>query len=416
MSSRKQVLTAGALGLLVALAAITGMVLLLPSNTSLQTGTGNTNATTGNTNSNAETTTIQTSSSATGLEGSQGQLDVLLTDPPSVPNGVTGVYVTYTNVAVHVSGAGNQTGWTNSNTSGTLDLMKLVNVSTTIAAVKVATGFYNALRFNISSAEVAYDGNNYTAFVPKAEIIVVIPGGIQVNATESSAALIDMSPTVLNIGSSSDPEFVINVSTTCMNIPPAVFVKGMDNWGYVFPMGGLNWWTQVREQYTANIRITAATLANGSLSVTVQNVGTQNISLSIISLAPLGSECSPVNSTYPETSNGQRGSQGGGPRWLPMCFTGSAFFVVLANGTLRPEVSLMGGSVPGMHGATPMDVFGDFGYALMAGQSVTLNYTGPVSFGFAFRGQAPPGVISGDQYGITAIGLQALARYTVVAS
>ena len=417
MSSRKQVFTAGILGLLVAGAAITGMVLFLPSNVNLPNNTGLANSNTGNQagTSQTEVTSQSQASSQTGVEGNQGQLDVLLTDPPTVPSGVTAVYVTYSNVAVHVSGAGNQTGWTNSNTSGSLDLMKLVNVSTTIAAVKVTTGFYNELRFNISSAEVTYNGKNYTAFVPRAEINVAIPGGIEVNATKSSAAIIDMRPTVLNIGSTSTPEFVINVATSCTNVPPSAFVKNMDDRGFSFHMTGLQWWTQFQEQYTANLRITGATLTNDSLSVTLQNIGTQDVNLSIISVAPLGSECGPMATSSTSThSNGDDN----GEHYVPQCFTGSAFFVVLPNGTLRPEVSLlMGGFAPGMmHNSTPMNILANLGYSLEEGQSATLTFSGHIAFGFSFMGLTPPGVIKGDQYQITVLGLQALAQYIVVAS
>ena len=405
MSSRKQVFTAGIVGLLVAVAAITGMVLFLPSNVNLPT------------NSGLATSTSQSSLGQSGVEGSQGQLDVLLTDPPTVPNGVTGVYVTYSNVAVHTSDAGSQTGWTNSGTSGTLDLMKLVNVSTTIAAVKVSTGYYDALRFNITSAEVDYNGKNYTAFVPKAEITVTIPGGIQVNDVHSSAAIIDMSPTVLNMGSNSDPEFVINVATSCLGVPPSAYVKGMDNWGFSFHMSGLPWWNQFKEQYTSNLRITSTTLSDTSLSVTIQNTGSQNINISAISIAPLGGECGPTStSTTTTTTQGSNGQ--GGWRVAPQCFTGSAFFVVFANGTIRPEMSLLpGGFAPGMmRDSKPVNIFADLGYTLKAGQSVTLTFSGQISFGFSFRGMTPLGVIDGDQYQVTAIGLQALAEYIVVAS
>jgi hypothetical protein len=69
-----------------------------------------------------------------------------------------------------------------------------------------------------------------------------------------------------------------------------------------------------------------------------------------------------------------------------------------------------------MQSSVPIDVFGNFGYSLMAGQSATLTFSGHISFGFAFGGQTPPGVISGDQYDITVLGLQALAESIVVAS
>ena len=421
MSSRRQVLTAGTIALVLAVAIIAAAAILVPpSTTSSITQAGTTQV-------GSSQTQISTGPGQTSL----GQLDVLLTDPPTVPDGVTAIYVTYSNVAVHVSGAGNQSGWTNANTSGTIDLMKMVNVSTTIAAVKVTSGVYNALRFNISSAAVTYDGVNYTAFVPHAEITVLIPGGIQVNATKSSAAIIDMHPTVLNIGSKSDPEFIIDAAASCFEVPPIAFTKGMDHWGFTMSLGNMQWWTQINERYTANIQITGATLSENSFSVTINNTGSGNISLSAISLMPLGSECGPSVTTSTSTTGSTssksaatsttattRHEHTGQQYRLPICFSGSALFVVLDNGTLRlaPGVTARAFPLQSRPGPNPSGIFENAGYELVAGQSVTLTFSGPISFGFSLGRQSAPGVISGDQYDVTVVGPQALAQYVVVAS
>ncbi|MDG6951819.1 MAG: hypothetical protein JRN12_08280, partial [Nitrososphaerota archaeon] len=63
----------------------------------------------------------------TGASGAQGgtpaQLAIQLTDPPTVPTGVTGVYITYSNLAVHAAGFGNS-GWISVPGHGTFDSMK----------------------------------------------------------------------------------------------------------------------------------------------------------------------------------------------------------------------------------------------------------------------------------------------------
>jgi hypothetical protein len=359
---------------------------------------------------------------ATG-QGYQGQLDVLLTDPPSVPEGVTVVYITYSNVAVHVGGAGNQSGWTNANTSGTIDIMQLVNVSTTIAAVKVSSGVYNALRFNITSAEVTYDGKNYTAFVPRAELTVAIPGGIKVSAASTSAAIIDMYPTVVNIGSESTPEFIVSTSASCFGVPAGAVTKHMGQWGFRMPLNNLTWWTSNTEQYTSAIEITGATLNSSYFSVTVKNTGSKNVNLSTITLMPVGSECAYPMVTSTSTWNGHGLSQ----FTTPVCFSGSASFEILSNSTLRSIwgwTQVNAGPPRFVLGSEPVNVFANTGYQLATGQSVTLVFRGSITFGFSFFNQLPmvgspgtsPGVISGDQYDITVMGWQALAQYTVVAS
>src|SRR2546426_6869015 len=67
----------------------------------------------------------------------KGTLSVLLTDPPHVPFGVTKVYITYSNLAVHVSEAGNQSGWTLLKSGGSIELLSTVNVGQTISSVKI---------------------------------------------------------------------------------------------------------------------------------------------------------------------------------------------------------------------------------------------------------------------------------------
>ncbi len=362
-----------------------------------------------------------TSSVNTGgsVQGKEGQLDILLTDPPTVPQGVTAVYVTYSDVAVHVSGAGNQSGWTTVNGQGTIDLMQLVNVSTTIATVKVTSGVYDALRFNVTSSEVTYSGKNYTAFVPRAELTVVIPGGIQVNATESSAALIDMSPTVVNIGSQSDPEFIVNTQATVFRVPGSVYNSKMDNRGYTMSLNSTAWWRNSLETYTSAIQITNVTLTSGTLSVTVENTGNQSVNLTTATVTPVGNVCaSPVGG--PQASFG--GGHGHHQNSPPQCLSGSAYFEVSQNGTLEQVADWsLTGSIPQFTlGSSSQAVFTNSGYQLGAGKSVTLTFTGTVSLGFSLRqmlqSQSAQGVVSGDQYDITVIGQQALAAYVVVAS
>jgi hypothetical protein len=381
MSSRKEIVSASMVGLILAVALIAGAAFFLQSPTT-----------------------------------SQGTVDVLLTDPPNVPTGVTAVYVTYSNVAVHISGAGNQSGWTNSNTAGTIDLMKLVNISTTIASIKVVTGVYNALLFNISSAEVTFNGKNYTAFVPRALLTVPIPGGISVNATTSSAEIIDMSPTVVNIGSGSTPEFIITTTASCFRVPQNQVTTDMGRHGFSFRLTGNAWWNQIRESYTANVTITSASLSASSFSVTVKNTGSTPLNLSAIVVTPLGYECEVQTSTSSTSSTANFRNHGRVP--VPDCLTGSATFLIENNGTLLSVKGLISDISVLREKTSPSQwsSFGNNGLTIVPGGSTTLTYSGSISFGFALPGLTPPGVISGDQYDVTTVGLQVLAQTVVTAS
>jgi hypothetical protein len=405
MSGRKQVISAGILALAIALAAIAGATFLVPPTVQLPTSSQSTSI---------QSTSSQSTSSQTA--GSGGTLSILITDPPTIPEGVTGIYVWYSNVAVHVSGAGNQSGWTETGVSGSLDLMKLVNISTTIATVKVTSGVYNALRFNITSAQVTYESVNYTAFVPHAMLTVKIPGGIQVNSTNKSAAIIDMHPTVVNIGSRSNPEFIVSTAACVYGVPSQSVTSQMQKRGFQMSLTGQGWWEQINEQYTANIQITSASLSNDSLSVTVKNTGTLSVNLSAISVAPIGSDCAPAQL-------GMSYSQ-----WrVPSCFIGStlstAEFLVEDNGTLASVSAMPFGPVPmtaAPHAEShPSFIFENQGYELAPGRSVTLNYSKAITFGFfgfAMGPIQPTGPMKGYQYSITVTGRQALAETVVTAT
>lgn len=447
MSIRTKAVTAGALGLVLALAVIAGSALFLPSanhtstSATVVTQSSESSQTTQSSPTQAQSSeSSQSSQSAQSSESSQtsqssqasqtssggadqaGTVDVLLTDPPTLPTGVTAVYVTYSNVAVHVSGAGNQSGWTNSNTTGTINIVSLVNVSSTIATIKVTQGDYNALRFNISSALVTYNSKNYTAFVQGALLTVPIPGGIPVNATTSSAAIIDMHPTVVNIGSDSTPEFIISTAATGYCIPQHDVTSNMGNHGQRIDLVTSGWWQQISENATANVSITNTTLTSDSFTITVTNTGSTAMNLSALYIAPLGNECAGANSTTSTTtstssSTNHKGSHQGNYS-LPDCLTGSASFIVLDNGTIVPisaALPLQGHG--GGQSQVSWGLFGETGYQLAAGKSVTFTYNGSITFGLGFSMNASiPGVISGDQYEITVIGQQALGATVVVAS
>ena len=296
MSTKKNIMLSGAAALVVAASilavAIFSGVSLLP---------------------NANTTNTTTSSRAPGT------LSVLLTDPPHVPLGVTKVYIAYSNLAVHVSEAGNQSGWTLLKSGGSIELLSTVDVSQTISSVKIAAGEYNLLRFNISSAQVTYNGKNYTAFVPRSALIVPIVGGIEVNASKPSATIINIQPTVYNIGSASNPEFMIRHWAKAFPVPSSQVTEEEEHEGHRLSLIGKAWWTDVLERYTSNALITSATLTPTSLSLTVKDTGSQSTKLRLVVVSPLATPLIGAEHDRP-----------------PAVLFGSAIFIVLPNATLLP--------------------------------------------------------------------------------
>jgi Domain of unknown function (DUF4382) len=324
---------------------------------------------------------------------------VLLTDPPNIPSGVTKVYVEYSDLAVHVSHAGNQSGWTTIQSSGQIQLLGTVNVSQTIASVKVPTGDYNAIKFNITSAQVTYNNVNYTAFVRTAELVVPIVHGINVNASVPSATIIDISPTVLNIGSTSTPEFIIRSVATAYVVPQSGVTTGMQQTGYRISLIGLGWWKGILQNYTANLQIENATLSSSGLTVNIKDTGSNSTHLLLVTVTPLVGAL-------------------GAHTYLPGSFMGAAVFAVLPNGTLdslRVAVPVMAQSSSSA-GMVSASLFSTVGYNLTSGASTTLTYSGSINLGFLSLMKQQGSVVPHEQYLVTVIGTQAIASYVVVAS
>jgi hypothetical protein len=328
---------------------------------------------------------------------SPGTLSIMLTDPPHVPEGVTAVYVYYSDLAVHVSGVGNGSGWTKLTNGGSIDLISTVNISQTIAATRVPTGRYNALSLNVTSATVTSNGRNYTAFVVGGYLFVPIAGGgVEVNDSKPSATIIQISPLVMNIGSDSNLEFVIRSTAIAWPIPSGQVTAQMQHEGFRFPLAG-GWWRRFSQNATANLQITGASLSSGSLSVTVMG-GIQSTRIGLVIVSPLAEAL-------------------GGSHWgrMPMGLAGTSVFVVQPNGTLT-SIGLMRGNMPAggdtsLHSIRAGLLGG--GYNLTAGSKAAFSYSGPINLGF-FRMQSS--IVPQQQYVITVIGTDALASQVVVAT
>jgi hypothetical protein len=280
-----------------------------------------------------------------------GTLSVMLTDPPTVPTGVTALYINYSDVQVHISNAGNDSGWKTLSGSGQINLMSLINVSQTIATGNIDSGTFNAIRFNVTSAEVTYNGQNYPAELVYSENILTIPirGGIQVSAAETSTALIDLSPTVLLLGSPQNPAFALLPNGSAFVIPTQSIPAEAHHIGDRHILGNDSWWMVL--QRDSKFGITSVALTPNSLSITVENQGSASV---LFRLAAVTSGT----------------SLSGG--WQSRLST-SDVFVVEPNQTL----SVLSGST---RGQMYQEIVAG-GYLLAPGQTVTFTYSGSIVVG-----------------------------------
>jgi len=337
-----------------------------------------------------------TGASPGGGTANAGTLSITLTDPPHVPPGVTAVYVIFSGLAVHISDAGNNSGWTTIKSAGGIELIGTTNVSQTISSAKVQSGIYNLLKFNITSAKVTFDGVNYTAFVPLATLVVPIIGGVEVTNFKPSATIIDIQPTVMHIGSTSTPEFIIRSVARAYAIPQSDVTEQLDHVGFRMSLLGQVWWRNILNQFSENLLVASASLAANSLSFTVRDTGTENTTLLLATVTPLA------------YSVGHRG--------LPQRMDGSAVFVVLSNRTLVPIRQYAGGMAT-IQELTRKAVLSGLlanGYDLTVNTSATFTLAGQVNMGLGILRSGT--VISGEQYLITVIGGEAVASFVVQAS
>jgi Domain of unknown function (DUF4382) len=312
---------------------------------------------------------------------SSGVLSILLTDPPSVPDGVSAIYINYTDIAIHVTGFGDS-GWVTTGGQGSIETFGLVNLSQTISTGSVPAGRYNLVRFTISAATVEYQGKNYSANVYSGKLTVPIVGGLAVNASHPAAAVVDIHPTVLNLGSQADPNFVITSGARALQVPAREVTALLEHVGNRLSLNGRGWFQSFLATHSDNLTGSGATLTSNSFSFSTTNPGPDQVTLRMIIVS--------------QTTLGVR----------PLSALG-----LLANSvvfTVGPDRSLH--LVTGTPGQVLSAIEGD-GYSLQAGASVTLAYSGSLT-----TLRSGGGITAGSTYYIILVGSRALSVQTVEAS
>jgi Domain of unknown function (DUF4382) len=315
----------------------------------------------------------------------RGTLSVLLTDPPVVPEGVSAVFITYSSLRVHVGGLPNSSGWVTLDSQGTINTMGLVNFSQTISSSSIPTGSYNLLSFTIDSATVTFDGANYSATVRNGVLLVPLLHGLAVNSSEPSTALIDIQPTVVNFGSQTAPQFVINTVAKAAQVPARQLEPDASQVGHKMELQAKGWFTEFQREDNYTMRIDSATLTSNSFSVSVTG-GSQAVTLKMVVISQ-------------EVQRGRASFD------IP-ALGDSAVFAVLQNGTLRQVTSPISF---GDDNESGLSIFTSSGYALAAGASITFSFSGAVTFPQVHGSGTPAG------YSVTVIGDQSTATYFIQA-
>lgn len=323
------------------------------------------------------------SGTALGLLGAQGPgfLSVLLTDPPSVPVGVTAIYITYSAVAVHASGFGDS-GWVSVSGEGTIDTTTLVNLSQTISSGSIPTLDYNQVRFTISNVSVEFMGKNYSASVSPDVIEVPITGGLKVNASSPAATLIDIQPTVANLGDQFQPSFTMATGAKALQMPSSDVDSSTNEVGHQASLVGHDWYDSFRSKNSINLTVSGLALSRSSLAFSATNGGTDPLTVSTVVIAP-------------SLNGGDEGAALGS-------VSNGAAFSVQSDGSL-----ILLGRTSGQ----AMASLGGSGYSMAPGSTYEFGFSGAITNVFGNRG-----ITAGTSYYVIVMGLGTLNVETVVAS
>ncbi|MDG7000066.1 MAG: DUF4382 domain-containing protein [Nitrososphaerota archaeon] len=384
MSSTRSVMVSGLVAAIIAIALI-GSVIgagLLNTRTTISSSTSSYTTL----SSSSVSTSHSSTSTATQPSTGGGTLAVLMTDPPTIPNGTSAVYITYSNLAIHVSGAGNNSGWHPINSQGQIDLMGIINATQTIASANIQSGTFNAMEFNISSAIVTFNGVNYTAGLVYQEHMLYVPivGGITIVDGQTSAAVLDLTPTVLLLGTPANPSFAFIPSARAYTIPAQSISTHSLKVGDREDVRDQAWFQNIMKNN--KFEISSVKLTPTSVAVTVTNTGSSSMMFRMVAVTSLASV------------------SGGRISNLAALASISEIFVVYPNATLAPL-------------ATSKQQMGEMilagGYLLPPQASVTFNYTGIIQTGM--YQQSAQAVQIGGRYVVTVIANGFLAESLTVA-
>lgn len=264
--------------------------------------------------SNISETTSQT------LAGS-GTVGIQLTDPPTVPPGVTDVYIDYSAMGVHVADAGNDSGWYQIAPSGEIDLMTILNTSITLGSSQVSAGVFNAVGFNITRAIVTVNGANESAFISSNKLIVPLVGGLHVAGGSDQGILVDLSPTVLAVQNGSETAYVLIPSAHTLYLPAEAWVHSEQRGDIIHDIQQNTWFHDMGE---GHISVVHGAISAGSMNVTVVNNGANSTVISSLTLYyPLAVLCQQYSGACTAAVGDDM------PTSIPV-----ALFGVLSNGSL----------------------------------------------------------------------------------
>ncbi len=216
-----------------------------------------------------------------------GQFPIMLTDPPNVPEGTTLLDLTYSNILLHISHSDNTSTWLPVEAKGTVNLLSLVNVSQTLAAVTLPEDSeVNKIQFTIEDVAAKVNGTDYIV-TPLSDTIGLTVQNSKTNSAQSGV-LVDFNPTLIETQSIDADGNTVNLYVL---VPSATarIISGLSSEqtkvGAVTSLRpqDIAELKADREEFSRDLAITAAYLSvkgnQTSFSVTLENQGTSTFRL-----------------------------------------------------------------------------------------------------------------------------------------
>ena len=307
---------------------------------------------------------------------STGTLSIMVTDPPSFPEGVTAVYISYDGLQIHAVGFPSTSGWVRLDTQGTVEAIGLANLTETITSSDVPSGTYDAVAFGISTCQVDFQGKNYTATLGDTSLQVPFVNDLVVSPSGTSTALVDLHSTILNVGSRTAPQFLAQAAAQAVEVPPSEVQSTSGHVGSMSSLKTSTWYSNFTQDYGDRLFVGSVSLTPHSLSLTVSNPTHNPLPIRMIIITPQMAMRQNI---------------------LSASLSDATVLLVEQNGSLQPFQT----GRPGPVSSAAQAIFGFSPYELASGASVTFTYTGTLNL------PAGPGAAGG--YAITIIGNQLLA-------
>jgi hypothetical protein len=134
----------------------------------------------------------------------EGTLVLSITDPTLAPTGnpqqydpsIAHIYATVSQFEVHIVGQGNASGWkTITVARQNIDLMTVLSTSKILGSVKLSSGEYDALRFNMTNITVNFStGASANYIIPSGSLkVIIVNGSFQITPASSVTVQVTLS-------------------------------------------------------------------------------------------------------------------------------------------------------------------------------------------------------------------------------